>query len=941
MKRKLLFAAILIAAFINGTMAQITDPFFQQVTHIGAFGNDDWTAGWANWNPQNTIYPPTTTEVSGNITSNTTWGASSSPVFGKQSFSHPKLSNSFFTTTNYIGAFGTIDWTAGWANWNPNQTAYGTPTVTVSGEITTNTNWTSSNVYLLSGFVYVRSGATLTIAPGTVIRGDKTTKGTLIIEKGAKIIAAGTASNPIVFTSNIAAGSRDYGDWGGLVICGTASINVPGGSATIEGGPTSTYGGGANPNDADSSGVLKYVRIEFPGIPLEPDKEINGLTLGGVGSKTQIDHVQISYSGDDAFEWFGGKVSAKYLISFRAWDDDFDTDYGFRGNIQFGVILRDPSIADVSGSNGFESDNDGQGSTNTPVTEPVFSNISVFGPKVTSSTTINTNYKRGMHLRRNTRTSIFNSVFAGYPTGLFIDGTAAQGNATAGHLSIQNTLLAGMQSYFASSFERTFFMNSANNNDTLVANTSLMLVDPFNLTSPNFLPTGSNTVYLLKGFVYVKSGATLSIQPGTIIRGDKTTKGTLIIEKGGKIMAEGTANNPVVFTSNASAGNRDYGDWGGIIICGNAAINVPGGSATIEGGPTSTYGGGTNPNDADNSGSMKYVRIEFSGIPLEPDKEINGLTLGGVGSATTLENIQVSYCGDDAFEWFGGTVNAKNLIAFRTWDDEFDTDYGFRGKIQFAVALRDPNIADMSGSNGFESDNDGQGSTNTPITSPVFSNISIFGPKVTSSTTINNNFKRSMHLRRNTKLKVYNSVFAAYPTGLFIDGTAAQTNATNNDLIVQNSILAGMGSFFASDFERTYFADATRNNDTLVNNTDLMLINPFNLTAPNFMPLPGSPVLNRSVWAGVDLISGNDFGLTAYPNPSEGLTTIEYTLTKGSHVRIIVYDISGRLVSTLTDSKQNSGTYEVSWDASDLKSGLYFVKFITNNGNASLKIIVR
>jgi hypothetical protein len=152
----------------------------------------------------------------------------------------------------------------------------------------------------LDGWVYVKSGATLTIEPGTVIRGSKANKGALIIEKGARIIAEGTASDPIIFTSNQDAGSRSYGDWGGVIVLGNATVNKV--DPVIEGGPTSTYGGS---DDADNSGVLKYVRIEFPGIAFQPDKEINGLTMGGVGTGTEIDYVQVSFSGDDSYEWFG------------------------------------------------------------------------------------------------------------------------------------------------------------------------------------------------------------------------------------------------------------------------------------------------------------------------------------------------------------------------------------------------------------------------------------------------------------------------------------------------------------------------------------------------------------------------------------------------------------------------------------------------------------
>lgn len=415
----------------------------------------------------------------------------SSPLLNGASFTDQALNSAFFDQVNYRGAFGTTDWTTGWANFNPQTTAYPATTVTVpAGDITVNTTWSASNVYLLIGWVYVKSGATLTIEPGTIIRGDKTNKGALIIEKGATINANGTASNPIIFTSNQAAGSRDYGDWGGIIILGNAVINVTGGSATIEGGIGSTYGGS---NDADNSGILKYVRIEFPGIAFTTNNEINGITFGGVGNATQIDYVQVSYSGDDSFEWFGGTVNAKHLIAYRGWDDDFDTDYGYRGKVQFAVSLRDKNIADVSGSNGFESDNDGSGSTNAPFTNCIFSNFSMFGPKVNLTDTIHTNYKRAMHLRRNTKLNVFNSVFSGWPVGLFIDGTTTQANATANELKIKNCVLVGMNSFFASQFERSYFMDNSRNNDTMATTNMMMINDAFNMSNPNFLPVYDQT----------------------------------------------------------------------------------------------------------------------------------------------------------------------------------------------------------------------------------------------------------------------------------------------------------------------------------------------------------------------------------------------------------------------------------------------------------------
>jgi hypothetical protein len=912
----------------------IDNEFFDHVDYIGAFGDADWTQGWANWTPQATVYPAVTDTIeAGDMTSSTTWSSNNSVIFGAADFTDAKVSNAFFDHVDYVGAFGTEDWTSGWANWDPQNKTYPAVTDTLdAGDITSDITLTADKVYYLDGWVYVKSGATITIQAGTVIRGSKANKGALIIEKGAKIMAEGTWENPIVFTSNQDAGSRSYGDWGGVIVLGNATVNKV--DPIIEGGPTSTYGGS---DDADNSGVLKYVRIEFPGVAFMPDKEINGLTMGGVGSGTNVDYIQVSYSGDDSYEWFGGAVNAKHLIAFRGWDDDWDTDYGYHGMVQFCVTLRDPSIADPgSGSNGFESDNDATGSTDAPLTTVVFSNISCFGPLATPSTTINPNFKRAMHLRRNTNINIYNSILAGYAVGLFIDGTAAQANATNGDLNVKNVILAGCRDYFADNFDSLYFTDPSRNNRKLASNNDLGLADPFNLSAPNFLP--EKKVYFLNGWVYVKDGATLTIDAGTVIRGSKANKGALIIEKGAKIMAEGTADNPIIFTSNQDAGSRSYGDWGGVIILGKATVNKV--DPIIEGGPTSTYGGS---DDADNSGVFKYVRIEFPGVAFMPDKEINGLTMGGVGNGTSIENIQVSYSGDDSYEWFGGDVNAKHLIAFRGWDDDFDTDYGYRGMVQYAVALRDPAIADPgSGSNGFESDNDATGSTDAPFTNALFSNVSSFGPLVTPETTINPNFKRAMHLRRNTSVQIYNTISGGWPTGLFIDGTAAQANATNGDLKVMNVYLAGNKTSFPEEFDSTYFTDATLENMKLESNEDLQLTDPFNLDAPDFLPLSGSPVLLASVWyegvpSAIDNIDKQNVNIAVYPNPFTESVKISFTLNSRSHISIVIYDMTGSVVSSVANETRSSGYQE--FNVSLPGKGMYVAKVNLNSNQQVVKLI--
>ncbi|MCX2479117.1 hypothetical protein OQY15_08435 [Pedobacter sp. MC2016-15] len=315
-----------------------------------------------------------------------------------------------------------------------------TGVVEVTGDITTATNWTADKIYLLKGNVFVTNNVTLTIAPGTIIKGDRGTKGTLIITRGSKINATGTAEKPIVFTSNIVAGGRDKGDWGGLILLGKA-LNNQGTSVTIEGISDATdkakHGGTDN---ADNSGVLKYVRIEYAGVALGPDNEINGLTFGSVGSGTTVDYVEVYRSGDDAFEWFGGSVNAKHLLAVATWDDDFDTDNGFSGKIQFGIAQRLAGVADVSGSNGFESDNNATGVATTPFTSAVFSNMTILGPVVPApQPSINASYQHAAQIRRNSQQSIVNSVFVGYTEGVFFDDALPAGGDKASTYFLNGT----------------------------------------------------------------------------------------------------------------------------------------------------------------------------------------------------------------------------------------------------------------------------------------------------------------------------------------------------------------------------------------------------------------------------------------------------------------------------------------------------------------------
>lgn len=934
--------------------------------------------------------------------------------------------------------------------------------VVVNGDIATNTTWTKNNTYLLSGFVYVTNGATLTIEPGTVIKGEKASKGSLIVTRGCKIVANGTSAEPIVFTSAEAVPS--YGDWGGLIILGYAPTNISyngtAGIGVIEGGidpVKGIYGGGDQPNgavSADNSGVLRYVRVEYPGIAFQPNNEINGITFGGVGSGTVVDHVQVSYAADDAFEWFGGSVNGSHLIAYRALDDDFDTDFGYTGKVQFGLVVRDPQVADVSGSNGFEADNDANGSGNSPKSRATFSNITVVGP----SGTVNSNYKRAAHLRRNTENAIFNSVLVGsYPVGLFIDGDSCANNATNGKLIVRNSFFTGMTTPLSTNSSGFNIANWAADKAIVASSNSAdaKLADPFNINLPNprpqpgspvltaasfssdpriqdnfftpvsyagaFGPTGDwtcpwaswttpgcipaptpnqvlvstditqNTTwtadneYTLQGFVYVTNCATLTIQPGTVIKGDKGSKGALIVTRCSKIVADGTVDAPIVFTTNDP--NPSYGSWGGLIILGNAPTNQTysgtAGLGLIEGGldPNKALYGGNSPDD--NSGVLRFVRVEYPGIAFQPNNEINGITFGAVGAGTIVDHVQVSFAGDDAFEWFGGTVNCKHLIAYRALDDDFDADNGYRGNVQYALSVRDPQVADVSGSNGFEIDNDASGSTTAPKTAPTFSNVTLVGP----TGTINSNYKRAVHLRRNSEAAIFNSLLlGSYPVGVFVDGSSTTTNAANGLLEVKNTQVHGpvdpLSANPATLDIDAWFATGGWGNAINASATGANLQDAFNLDYPNAQPTGISSALNASSfsaarvsnpffdnvsyvgafgggagsdwtcgWARFKELNNNCFVGTEevavyinevklFPTIANDQVTLQLNMVKSADLSVEIYGMNGQYFGSQINEKVFEGAQQFTLNTATLPRGFYFVRIQAGDGVTTEKLII-
>ncbi len=507
----------------------------------------------------------------------------------------------------------------------------------------------------------------------------------------------------------------------------------------------------------------------------------------------------------------------------------------------------------------------------------------------------------------------------------------------------------------------------------------------------------ADTIYLLQGKVYVKAGSTINIGAGTIIKGDKATPGSaLIITRGAKINAIGTVDKPIVFTSSAPKGSRATADWGGLVIAGNAKINFAGGVAPFEGGNLANPDGNTDDgkygglNDQDNSGVLKYVRIEFAGFPYQQNSELNSLTLGGVGNGTQIDYVQCSYGFDDAFEFFGGSVNAKHLVAFRGNDDDFDTDFGYSGKIQFAVAFRDSSIADaVSGANGFESDNDASGTGANPYTNCVFSNVSIIGPKQTSSTTINAAYRSGNHLKRNSRLSLFNSVITGFPTGIRLDGDSCHNNADANTLEYNQVVIAGctklLDSTGGAPWNITnWYNQSTNGNSSYANNSDVMLTNANNYFAPNLLPLAGSPLLSgasftnpkvansfftpvtykgafgsdnwMASWTNFDpnneaydwgyevtptsvennFIQSTQFSLS--PNPAINNVIISFNNTASNKAQVIITDAYGKIVKQILLTPSYGANTQVI-DITDIASGFYTISYQNSGLSVTHKLI--
>lgn len=524
-------------------------------------------------------------------------------------------------------------------------------------------------------------------------------------------------------------------------------------------------------------------------------------------------------------------------------------------------------------------------------------------------------------------------------------------------------------------------------NDTVTLSSSTGEVD---ITAT--LTLDPSRVYLMKSMVVVKAGGKLVIPAGTIIKGlanpTVTPKqyATLVVERGGYIQIEGTSTNPVIMTSAKPIGSRDRGDWGGLLIAGKSPNNQ-GLDIQMEGFNNVTFNSSLAKHggivEDDNSGSINYLRVEFGGYAFEPNKEINGLTFCSVGGQTSVDHVQVSYSGDDSYEWFGGSVRCKHLIAFKGTDDDFDTDFGYRGAVQFGIGFKDSSYFDLSWnapsgastSEGFESDNDASGSGRLPLTTAVFSNMTMVGPVPAGSSwtdlsvTKKGAFRRGARIRRNSRLNIVNSIFMGYRNFIMFDGDSVLINSgvksntisDKNDLFRNNYLygvkasapkgLTNTGLCEISSTGNVNALDSWVRHSTNGNTVDTgnyapgFLVNTNDFNSPDFRPEKESPsnfeygVLGYYGVSHVKTI-GKVRSVKAYPNPTEGQYTVDFETNQSFNAEVYIFDITGKKVKQFESIKTISGNNSVNVNLSELNGGTYYFHIQGGNNDIVYQVIV-
>jgi hypothetical protein len=705
------------------------------------------------------------------------------------------------------------------------------------------------------------AGVALTIQPGTNIKAFD--DGSLIVTRGSQLIADGTMTNPITFSS-LDSDFDDLGEWGGVIIQGFAPQYGAGGGGACFGtgtfcnveGEGGTIVGRFGGNEVDdNSGIIRYVRIAEGGRIAGPNNEVNGLTLQGVGYGTVVEYVQVHGNLDDGVEWFGGTVDARYLVLTNNDDDDIDFDEGYQGNIQYAIIQKHQTKEAPTGSNdprGIEANSSDD--EYAPETNAVLANITVLGGTVNN---VDGGEQPGMRLRGALTVAIHNTAVKGWDEGCIrIDDADIDGDDVIDEFSdvtLQNILadcsggiytheVADSSSNVTSSpFSLNAFMaiqedearlgsaqtiNSAGTGSGFVFDNTdyIGAVDPDaaagwweGWTLPGTLneiepvETGFSTCnddltvctlsgtidedyrllngveWVLDGEVIVgtgnqvvsdaadvqavkDNGVTLTIDAGVHVRAEDD--GSLIVTRGSVLEAVGTPAAPITFSSRGDDDFDGLGEWGGVIIQGFAPQYGAGGGGACfgtgtvcnvegEGGTIVGRFGGNEPDDY--SGTLRYIRIAEGGRIAGPNNEVNGLTLQGVGHATTVEYIHVHNNLDDGVEWFGGTVNARYLVLTGNDDDDIDFDEGYQGNIQYAIVRKDQVKTAPSGSNdprGIEANSSDD--EYAPETNATLANILVLGGPVNNAA---GGEQPGMRLRGALTTAIYNTAVNGFDEG--------------------------------------------------------------------------------------------------------------------------------------------------------------------------------
>ncbi|MEX0273517.1 MAG: hypothetical protein AB3N16_03980 [Flavobacteriaceae bacterium] len=656
--------------------------------------------------------------------------------------------------------------------------ACGACAATLTGEVTSDTTLDAAVEYTLNGSYIVKSGAKLTIPAGTIIKAAGGTAAFVGVERGAQLFVNGTAANPVVMTS--ASTSPAAGDWGGLVIAGNAPTNK-GTDVTTEVGDL-TYGGD---NATDNSGSITYLRVEYTGATFSNDKEFNGVSLFGVGSGTTFEYVESYKGGDDGIEFFGGTVNGNYLVSIGSGDDSIDFADGWQGNGSNWYIAGGAKA-------GIEGSNNGDDGNATPVTTTSLSNITVVGPVTEGA----------LYFKEGGGNFTVNNFYAmGIDLGIRVKDSDTEANAriAAGDLTMTNVQFADTEEGFqitdytgTETFVTEGVATGAGKGAAAPDWASGWTVGLSNSGASKENLAGeitgevrlnASTEYQLTSGLIVKEGGKLTIPAGTVIKASGGTAAFIGVERGAQIFVNGTASNPVVMTSGSAS--PAAGDWGGLVIAGNAPTNK-GTNVTTEVGDL-TYGGTTSD---DNSGSITYLRVEYTGATFSNDKEFNGVSLFGVGSGTTFEYVQSHNGGDDGIEFFGGTVTGKYLISTGSGDDSIDFADGWAGNGE--------NWYIKGGAKaGIEGSNNGDDGNATPVTTTMLKNITVVGPVAEGAL---------FYKEGGGNFTVDNMYVSGVNLGVRVkdSDTEANTRIANGDLVMTNITFAdNADGFIMTDYTGT------------------------------------------------------------------------------------------------------------------------------------------